>query len=69
MYDYENLRRVSYGDMVFIPVCMACGRFVKADATVFFNEETGPKKPNATCSKCGRIGMIFEGYFSEEFLV
>lgn len=65
MYEYENLRRVCYGDddlWIFIPVCPICGRFVKADKSIYINELTGVKKePNATCKKCGRVEMLCEG--------
>jgi len=63
-YSYENFRRVSYkGGAQFVPVCPQCGRFVKADKTILENEITGVKKQsNATCKKCGRIEMPFEGY-------
>lgn len=69
MYEYENTRRLVYdcediGQAVFIPKCMICGRFVKADDTIKVNDMTGLKnQSNATCSKCGRIKMIFEGFF------
>ncbi|GEM_PF-2173948 len=69
MYEYENVRRVvyrfeEYGAAYFIPVCSKCGRFVKADETIEINEVRGLKKqPNATCSKCGRVEMIFEGFY------
>lgn len=68
MYEYESIRRVVYndeiaGDAVFVPVCDKCGRFVKADTYIKINEITGlSREPNATCSKCGRINMIFEGF-------
>ena len=70
-YEYVNTRRVSYGDgadeygeAVFIPVCAKCGRYVKADESMAFNGlgEVSPEH-NATCSKCGRARMLFEGYF------
>jgi hypothetical protein len=67
--EYEGVRRVSYGDSddeygkaVFVPVCETCGRFVKADKTVTFGEHTISDKPNATCSRCGRTHMLFEGF-------
>lgn len=66
MYEYENVRRITYGNdecLVFVPVCSNCGRFVVADETVNVNELSGqPSGDNATCSKCGRVSMIFEGY-------
>lgn len=71
MYEYENLRRISYpdesgqiGDAVFIPVCPNCGRFVKANETIKVNEIQGLKdEPNAKCKKCGDVKMPFEGFF------
>lgn len=64
MSDYEGMARVCYGEekALFLPVCPKCGRFVKADAEIRFNEEKGPIGENASCSKCGRIEMPFEGY-------
>ena len=66
MYDYEYVgtRRIEYeGGAIFIPVCKKCGRFVKADEAVYINGMDQVKiTPNATCKKCGRIEMIFEGY-------
>lgn len=65
---YPNTRRVNYdGGAQFIPTCQTCGRFVTADATVQINEWTGclSAEPNATCSKCGRTHMLFEGFFGD----
>jgi len=68
-YSYEGARRISYGatedsyGAVFIPVCEKCGRFVKADAEIKVNESEGlADEPNATCKKCGRVKMLFEGF-------
>lgn len=66
-FEYPECRRIAFGEgdeqAVFIPVCKNCGRFVKADETISFVYEGPPKdQPNATCKKCGRIQMIFEGY-------
>lgn len=63
-FEYENMRRVQYeGGATFVPVCPVCGRFVKADDTIFVNDEVGLRDtPTATCSKCGRIRMPFEGF-------
>ena len=60
----ENTRRIQYeGGATFIPKCPQCGRFVKADDTVKVNDEYGLSPDNnATCSKCGRVLMIFEGF-------
>ena len=66
-YEYEGVRRLVYGGpeigATFVPVCETCGRFVKGDDTIRFNG-LGEKRPgpNATCSKCGRVEMLFEGY-------
>ncbi len=64
MHEYETLRRVVYGtsddsegEAYFVPVCPTCARFVKADDTSAMNGS-----PNATCSRCGRVTMLFEGY-------
>jgi len=68
-YEYEDVRRVAYGEeddrAVFIPVCSHCGRFVKADATIMVREADGGvvPGPNATCKRCGRVEMLFEGYY------
>lgn len=64
MNEYEGMRRICYGEdgATFIPVCEKCGRFVKADAIMTISELDGPKEPNATCSLCGRVPMIFEGF-------
>lgn len=45
------------------PVCSKCGRFVRADESVMLaGEHQQPVEPNATCKKCGRVGMPFEGF-------
>lgn len=69
-HEYENTRRIQYnfgggiGLAIFVPVCITCARFVKADEKLFANDWNGLKKqPNATCSKCGRTEMLFEGFF------
>lgn len=63
---YENFRRVCYENgATFIPVCPKCGRFVKSDKTILENGLGEIKKTNnATCSKCGRVEMPFEGFIS-----
>ena len=64
-YTYENTRRISYGDTgaSFIPVCPTCGKYVKADETMLGNDMGAVKlESNATCTKCGRVLMPFEGY-------
>lgn len=70
MHEYEGTRRLIYGEKggeyegaTFIPVCPQCARFVKADAVVRFQAGTAAKEANATCSRCGRVTMPFEGFF------
>jgi len=64
MYEYEGLQRKVYGDgLTFIPVCGRCGRFVRADPDVTIDGFGDlVKQPNATCSRCGRVEMLFEGW-------
>ncbi len=65
MYDceYVNVRRIVYGEgATFIPVCVQCHRFVKADDTIKFCHEGPPIGTTAVCSKCGPTRMHFEGY-------
>jgi len=64
---YENTRRISYdledgqGIAWFLPVCTNCGRYVKMDKTIKWNESKGFKdQPNANCRKCGRIKIDCE---------
>lgn len=66
----ENTPMKFYGDddaseaLAFIRLCPNCGRFVKPDDYVLVNGlEEVSKEPNATCSKCGRVSMIFEGWW------
>lgn len=62
-FEYESARRVCYdGGATFVPVCEKCGRFVKADTQIFEGESGLSPEPNATCSKCGRTRMLFEGF-------
>ena len=50
--------------LAFIRICPNCGRFVKADDCAMVNGlEEVSKEPNATCSKCGRVTMIFDGWW------
>jgi hypothetical protein len=64
MHEYSETRRIQFeGGATFVPVCITCARFVKADDTIRMNENTGlAQEPNATCSKCGRTQMLFEGF-------
>ena len=65
MCEYEGTKRIQYSDgATFVPVCEKCGRFVKSDETIEVSELEGLKdQPNATCKKCGRTQMVFEGFF------
>ena len=62
--DLDTGRRIVFGDgAYFIPKCEKCYRYVKADELIPFDWQDQPAdRPNATCSKCGRTQMIFEGY-------
>ena len=72
MNEYEG-RYVTYncgeyfGDALFIPKCPTCGRFVKADAKLDFShnmlDDYKFGDTNATCSRCGKVQMPFEGWF------
>lgn len=64
MHEYENVNRIQYeSGATFIPVCEKCHRFVKADKKILVSDWHGLKdQPNATCSKCGRTKMLFEGF-------
>lgn len=64
MNEYEGVRRLVFGDerATFVPVCSKCGRFVKADAEVYVSESGLKAGENATCAKCGRTEMLFEGF-------
>jgi len=64
-YAYENVRRVTYQDgAVFVPVREKCGRFVKSDEFLpVHGLHELRDQPNATCSKHGRVKMLFEGWF------
>ena len=68
MNEYESMRRISYkGGAQFVPVCEKCGRFVTADEKIKMSEIGGlADEPNATCKKCGRTYMLFEGFVGEE---
>jgi hypothetical protein len=66
-YSYINTPRHIYplldgqGDAYFLPVCQKCGRYVKMDSSIYWNEYKGfADKPNATCTKCGRIKIDCE---------
>lgn len=65
---YEGVRRVIYGGgATFVPVCENCGRFVKEDENITLNGfDELVNQLNATCSKCGRTKMLFEGFIEEE---
>lgn len=64
MFEYENTKRIVYGNAHFIPICERCHRYVKADDKILLNG-LGElvDRPNATYSKCGKTKMLFEGFF------
>lgn len=66
-FEYNNTKRVTYnlgegnGNACFLPVCPKCGRYVKMDHEIYWNEHNGlTDKPNASCFKCGRIKIDCE---------
>ena len=62
-YKYKGMRRIMYdAGETFIPLCEKCGRFVKADKTISPTNSATPTECNATCAKCGRTHMLFEGF-------
>jgi len=63
-HEYTGVRRQRYeGGATFVPICRECFRFVTVDAQITVNGFGElVKQPNATCSKCGRTQMLFEGF-------
>jgi hypothetical protein len=70
--EYEGTKRIRYeiddetGSAQFVPVCNKCHQFVIPDENIMVMDDHSvvkPCEPNATCSKCGRTSMLFEGYF------
>lgn len=60
---YEGAWRIQYeGGATFVPTCMDCHRFVTPDETIRVGDGGLHPGPNATCSKCGRTRMHFEGF-------
>lgn len=61
---FEGDKRIVYGDgATFVPKCVNCCRYVKPDDKVLISEAKGlSKETNATCKKCGRTHMVFEGF-------
>ncbi len=63
--DEDLSRRITYaGGAVFIPKCEKCGKYVKPDKSIKIISTGLKDEPNATCSKCGRTKMLFEGFFA-----
>lgn len=71
-YSFPETRRIVYGEgATFLPRCAGpkgdgnggCGRIVKADQLIDFDAEAQPVTPNATCARCGRVAMWWEGYY------
>lgn len=62
-HEYVDTRRVQYEcGATFVPVCETCHRYVKADETILSGDSGLHPGCNATCSKCGRTRMVFEGF-------
>jgi len=51
------------GTAVFERRCRQCSRFVQADAIATFDGRGQIVWPNATCRRCGRVQMLFTGWF------
>jgi ribosomal protein S27AE len=50
--------------LMFVRRCPKCGRIVKADKVVTVGGlHSQPLDDNATCAKCGRVAMDFQGYY------
>jgi len=63
MSDWIESPRIQYeSGAVFVRVCSKCGRFVKSDEVIYIGDAGLRSGPNATCRKCGRIEMVFEGF-------
>ena len=68
----ENTPMQYYGDigpevLAFVRLCPNCGRFVNTDDEVRINGlDHFIHEPNATCAKCGRVEMIFAGWWPSE---
>jgi hypothetical protein len=63
-HEFEGTRRVTFeGGATFVPVCQLCFRFVKCDDVIYVGSSGLREGANATCSKCGRTEMIFEGFY------
>lgn len=63
--EFENESYLQYkGGATYVRRCEICCRFVKADEsiTVRWADDQPVDQPNATCSKCGRVKMIFIGF-------
>ena len=57
-HEFEDEPRISYGDGTFVRRCPKCFRFVRPDEKALM----GGGEPNATCKRCGRVEMPFEGF-------
>ncbi|MBA7658594.1 hypothetical protein ES703_66553 [subsurface metagenome] len=57
----------SQESLAFVRLCPNCARFVKPDDHVLINGlDQVSEQPNATCSKCGRVTMIFDGWWPKD---
>ncbi len=66
MTDPDGPYQSYIGGAFFVRRCKKCNRFVKADDSIRVNEITGLRPgPNATCRRCGRTEMLFQGFIGE----
>lgn len=58
----DKLRHMAYGNLSFHAICQLCGEPVETDISIDIDAKGNfIKKPNATCHKCGRVEMPFDG--------
>lgn len=75
-YSYEGGPWISYdGGALFVRVCgehldgtPGCFRYVKADDFITTSEYSLKDQANATCSRCGRVKMLFTGFYDPKEL-
>ena len=64
----DKFRHSLYGDFSFRVICPNCGEPVKADDSIDIGTDGNfINQPNATCVKCGRIEMPFDGTIIKPF--
>ena len=63
----DKLRHRHYGNLSFHAVCPNCLEPVETDDSIDIGKDGYIKQPNATCSKCGRVEMPFDGIIIKHF--